>query len=172
MDSEEIDEICDELLKVDNSIDSQIELYQSRIATCQKMKSDPEYACKALLIHGSSERTENKIKLSEIHHYKYPIIFIIVGFVTLLISLIGLFGGVAFLNSPGASIPAIESSIAASLALYGAGIAILLFGADLFLQTKTDIRDESTNKKMFKDLEKIIAQNRKLIEMWEQNKKQ
>ncbi|MDD1685581.1 hypothetical protein [Methanoregula sp.] len=168
MDSEEIDEICEDLLSFNQSIDSQIELYQSKIAACQNMRNNPDFSSNVLLTHGDSERTE--IKSTDIRRYVWPFFFVFVGSIALIISIISLSEGAASLTTPGVSIPTVEAAIAASLAIYGAGIAVLLFGADLILQTKTDIRDEVTNKKMFKELEKIVVQNRKLIDLLERNK--
>jgi hypothetical protein len=170
MNSENIDEICDDVSTFDNLIASQIELYQSKLAACQNMRDNPDYASKAILTHKLGDNTENSIDFSKARRYMWPIFFVLVGICALIIGLISVSAGAVLLNNPEASTPVVEAAIAASLAVYGAGIAILLFGADLFLQTKNDIRDESIHKKMFKDLEKIIAQNRKLIDLLEKNK--
>lgn len=89
------------------------------------------------------------------YRYAAPSFFILVGIVCLLIGLGSAVLGDSFVIRSGVMNFQVEHSITAGFALYGAGIAVMLFGADLMLKIRTDIESEQTFKKLSNDIEEI-----------------
>jgi len=166
METEEIDKICEDLIDFNKSLDSQIEVYQNKLAECKKMRENPDYVCQGILI-SKSNQVKKKSELYSGHErdFAYSILFIVIGIGALVIGLIASSLGAGLLSASNSQTPAVEAAIASALAIYGAGIAILLFGADLYLKTKADIKNEVAYNELISRFEKIEVQNRQLIEL-------
>lgn len=166
METDGIDKICEDLIGFNKSLDSQMELYQNKLAECKKMRENPGYVCQGILI--SKLNSKQRISKSPSGHerdFAYSLLFIVIGIGALVIGLIASSLGAGLLITPDTQTPAVEAAIASALAVYGAGIAILLFGADLYLKTKSDIKIEDFHKEIINRLEEIEMKNRNLIEL-------
>jgi hypothetical protein len=161
----------------DNALHERLDAIEDALHGVEKnVRTDRSFNC------GESNGFEDRVRNKQNPYptrYHASYFFVVVGIAAIIVGIVlnlgetssiyaAVAGGGTFTPSEEAAVSAI---IAGAMALYGAGIAVLLFGADLYIKIKSEINVERDNEQLLKSIDELRFQNRRIMEILLDGKK-